>query len=402
MRPAVLFLALGLAAAAAAPASAQQSPFTPAITVNDRIVTYYEIQQRIRFFEVLNAPGDLVERARETLVNERLQSDAGERLGVAATPEEIEDGMAEFAARASLEPEQFIQAIEAEGISAQTFRDFVEAGVTWRNVLRARFGARAQVSEEEIDRALALSATEGAARIRLAEIIIPIDPANPEAARTRIQQLSETLDGDIGGFASAARRFSAAQTAPAGGALGWRPLSSIPPQLRSLVLVLGPGDVTEPVPLGPALAIFQLRDFEETGFVSPTVTAVDYVTAMIPGAGTAAATAAAESLRNEIDTCDDLYGVRPGGFERVSQLIEEVPQDISVELMRLDDNEVSTALTRNGGRDMVFLMLCGRTTELPEGGREEVRQALFTQRLESYADGFLEELRADAIITEDE
>lgn len=129
---------------------------------------------------------------------------------------------------------------------------------------------------------------------------------------------------------------------------------------------------------------------------------MEYVTAMIPGAGTAAATAAAESLRNEIDTCDDLYGVRPGGFERVSQLIEEVPQDISVELMRLDDDEVSTALTRNGGRDMMFLMLCGRTTELPEGGREEVRQALFTQRLESYADGFLEELRADAIITEDE
>jgi len=47
-------------------------------------------------------------------------------------------------------------------------------------------------------------------------------------------------------------------------------------------------------------------------------------------------------------------------------------------------------------------MLCGRTTELPEGGREEIRQALFTQRLESYASGYLEELRAGAIIREAE
>ncbi len=382
-------------------AQAQQSPFTPAITVNDRIITYYEIEQRQRFLELLNAPGNLDERSREALIDERLQTEVGSRLGLNAGIDEVEAGMAEFAARANLETEQFIQALAQEGIAAETFRDFVAAGVTWRNVLRARFAQRAQVSEEEVDRALTLSASAEGARVLLAELIIPINPQNRDEARQRITNLSESLDGDIGGFSAAARRFSAAPTARAGGSLGWRPLSAIPPQLRALVLTLAPGDVTEPVPLGPAIAIFQLRDFEETGFVSPVVTAVEYATVSIPGGRTDRSLAEAAALRDELDTCDDLYGVRPD-HTRQSLLIEEVPADISVELAKLDDNEVSTALTRQGGQSLLFVMLCGRSTELPEGGREEVRQALFQQRLESYAEGFLAELRAEAIITEDE
>ncbi len=39
----------------------------------------------------------------------------------------------------------------------------------------------------------------------------------------------------------------------------------------------------------------------------------------------------------------------------------EIPQDIGLELARLDPGEVSTALTRPGGR--LMLMLCSRTVE---------------------------------------
>ena len=77
----------------------------------------------------------------------------------------------------------------------------------------------------------------------------------------------------------------------------------------------------------------------------------------------------------------------------------EIPADVRRELDRLDEGEISTALTR--GNNLLLLMLCGRTTDLPEGFREEMRQRLFNQRLESYANGYLEELRAEAIIRED-
>ena len=53
------------------------------------------------------------------------------------------------------------------------------------------------------------------------------------------------------------------------------------------------GDVTDPVPLGPAIAIFQLRGLDETGFVSPVVTAVEYAEVLIPGGQSAEALAEA-------------------------------------------------------------------------------------------------------------
>jgi 4-hydroxy-L-threonine phosphate dehydrogenase PdxA len=37
-------------------------------------------------------------------------------------------------------------------------------------------------------------------------------------------------------------------------------------------------------------------------------------------------------------------------------------------------------------------MLCGRSNEIPEGARDEVREQLFQQRIGAYASGFLEEL----------
>ena len=50
---------------------------------------------------------------------------------------------------------------------------------------------------------------------------------------------------------------------------------------------------------------------------------------------------------------------------------------------------------------MVFLMLCGRSTELTEGlGREDLSLQLKNRRLAAYAEGFLAELRSAARITD--
>jgi peptidyl-prolyl cis-trans isomerase SurA len=126
-----------------------------AARVNDDIVTNYEIQQRRRFLSLLNAPGDVVAQARETLINERLQVQAARRFGVLATAEEIEDGVTAFASQANMSAQQFINALGQSGVAPETVRDFISVGISWRNVVRARFAASSQVTDAEIDRALA-------------------------------------------------------------------------------------------------------------------------------------------------------------------------------------------------------------------------------------------------------
>ena len=60
----------------------------------------------------------------------------------------------------------------------------------------------------------------------------------------------------------------------------------------------------------------------------------------------------------------------------------------------------STALTTGDGQALVLLMLCGRTQAISEDvSREQVRANLQNQRLASYANGYLAELKADAVIS---
>ncbi len=407
-----LFSCLALIASLlmASAAIAQQGLFQTAIKVNDLAITQYEIEQRARFLQLLRTPGDPIEEARKGLIEDRLRLSATRRAGVVLTDKQVTGGMAEFAGRANLELEQFVAAIEQAGVSEQTFRDFVNAGLAWRELVQGRFGPRAQVTDAEVDRALALSTTRGGARVLLAEIILPINPQNEGRNRALIQRLSDTIKTE-GAFSSAARRYSAAPTRGRGGRLEWLPIGQLPPPIRSQVLALEPGEVTAPIPLGPGIGIFQLRGLEELDAPSPETLALEYATILIPGGRTEANLATAKRYEDTYDTCDDLYkpaqSLPPEYFDRVVLPASEVPGDIAAEAMKLDNNEVSTGLTRQNGAFLVYLMLCGRTVETPvdeEGNeidvRDNIRNQLFQQRLASYADSFLEELRADALIVE--
>ncbi|MDG3042492.1 peptidylprolyl isomerase [Roseicyclus marinus] len=391
-------LALATVTFLAGTAAMAQSPFAAAARVNDSIVTNYDIEQRALFLEVLRAPGDLRAEALEALVNERLQVGEARRMDVVATPEEIEAGVAEFAARADLGAEQFIRTIGEEGVAPETFRDFVANGISWRNVVRGRFGPRVQITEADIDEALAFAPRLDPAQILLAEIVVPLTPENEENLRSELARLAADLNFDTETFSEAARRFSAAPTRENDGLTGWRPLMAVPPQLREDMVLLAPGQTYGPVSLGPAIAIFQMRGLSEGTFRQPSVTSVDYVTIALPPISTEEGAAAAAALRAEIDICDDLYATRPGGFERFDQSLGAIPGDIAMALAALDAGEMDFGLTRNGGATTLAVMLCGRTIEEPEAGREAVRQQLIAQRLEGYAEALLEELRADAII----
>jgi peptidyl-prolyl cis-trans isomerase SurA len=378
-----------------------QGLFSPAYIVNDKVVTNYEIDQRAKLLALLRAPGDPVELARKQLVEERLKIEAAQALGLTPKQDEIEAGMAEFAGRVNLDTEQFLQAIGSGGVSKESFVSFVQAGIAWRSVVQARFARKVQVSERDVDRAIQAAGSGSAVRVLLSEIIIPADPANAAAVQEQASELSQITS--LEAFARAARQYSAAPTRGTGGKINWMPISNLPPALRPAILALAPGQVTDPIPLPNAVAVFQLRAIEETGSSDLDYAAIEYATYLIPGAQSGAAQAEAAKIKANIDTCDDLYGVAKGKsaelLERVSKKPAEIPADIALELAKLDRHEVSTALTR--GDALMMVMLCTRTPAIAaDVVREDVIAQLQNSRLERYANGYLEELKADARIIE--
>ena len=390
---------LGLGLMTAAPVSAQNL-FAPVAKVNESVVTEFEVQQRQRFLEVLNAPGATREGALTSLIDERLRNEAVAEAGIELTPQGIEDSLAEFASRADLSTEEFTQALGQSGVSRETFRDFVVNSVGWRELVRARYASRVQITDAEINRALGETQGSGV-RVLVSEIIIPAPPQQAARVNALAEQISQSKS--TAEFSNYASRYSATASRGRGGRLPWQNLTDLPPSLQPLILNLAPGEVTDPLPIPNAVALFQLRDIEETNVAAPTYSEIEYAAYYIPGGRTEPALAQAAQIRGRIDTCDDLYGIAKGQpaevLERVKKAPSDIPQDVAIELSKLDTGEVSTTLTRANGQTLMLLMMCGRTAAAnASASREDVTNALRQERLTGYAEQLLEQLRADARI----
>lgn len=394
LRALVVALCLPLVTSPAVPAEAQNL-FSPRLYVNGRAITEYEVQQRALLLRVLNHPGDPETVALEALRDERLEQAEAARLDLDVTDEEVLAGMNEFAARAQLDAEGLAAELSKVGISKETFRDFVVAGLLWRKVVQARFMGQISVSEAEVDRALEVLTRPRALKVLVSELVIPLEPGNEDSALDLANSLSHSIRGEAE-FAAAARRYSAAPTAEAGGRVPqWLQLDMLPAPIAQAMVALGPGDVSAPIMVPEAVVLFQLRDIapdEKAPAIAVTIDWAEYRTADVPGA--------LARITAGTDTCNDLNRIArndpPEALAMHSAKAAEVPGDVGLMLARLDPGEV--AVMPDGQR---IVMLCRRNADLePAPTRDQIRNQLLNQRLEALAENYLEELRAAALIRE--
>lgn len=378
-----------------------QNPFAPVVQVNEDVITAYEIQQRELLLRIISPANSSAQNARRDVINDKLRNQALRQAGLQLSEQAITDGITDFAGGANLTGEQLTQILDQGGVSSESFRSFISTNMAWRDLIRARFGNRVQISAAEIDRALSATTGSSGVRVLLSEIIMPSPPPQRQEVLARAATIAESTSEAE--FSSFARRFSATESRARGGRLEWMPLTDLPEPLRPLLLALAPGEITAPLPLPNAVALFQLRAIEETETQATEFSAIEYAQFFIPGGRSPAALTQAQQLRDEIDVCDDLYGVAKDLPEdrllRDAKVPADIPQNIAIELAKLDNNEVSTALVSVDGQSLMFLMMCGRTAAAnQEVSREDVAEQLRQSRLSGLADGFLEQLRADARI----
>jgi peptidyl-prolyl cis-trans isomerase SurA len=387
-----LLLALFLSALAAAAPAAAQSLFRPVAKVNDSVITEWQVDQRARFLDLFRTPGDTRQIAIDRLIEERLQLQAAAEAGIAASPEAIEAGMAEFAGRVELSVEEFIQAIGQGGVSAEAFRDFVEAGIVWRELVRSRFGPEVRPTEREINDRLLETGAEGGTRVLLSEIILPAtDPRTAAASRARAEDLARITDEQE--FATAARLYSAAPTRFAAGELDWRPLAALPEPVQQGVRGLSPGRASRPVELGTSLGIFFMRDREEVRAAPPGDIAIEYALLTLPSPEAAA------RIAETVQTCDDLYGAARSlpadALRRESAPLAQLPAAVRETVAALDPDEVA----RLPGAPSTLLMLCDRRPNTEAAlNRAAVAEELALRNLGGRSNRLLAELRTRATI----
>ena len=368
--------------------------FSPAIKVDEMIITQYEIDQRELFFELLKFPGNHKKEAKKSLIDDRLKLKASEKFSVQVTPAALNFEMEMFAKRANLTVDQFAKRLKKAGVDKVTWENYMQIPILWFETVNRRFAS--EISSSMLNKNIENQLTTGTEiQVLLTEIIIPVQVGFEEEANKRIEELRELKS--LEKFSEAAFKYSVASTRELGGKIKWQNLSKLPSVVRPLIAGLSKGEVSEPLPIAGGLAIFQLRDLRESGYKKSKSKFVDYVEFKFKKSHKLE-----KLLISNVMMCDDLYSFLKDAkqAELIRNNVKEnsLSKNLKNILSQLDENEF---IFQNGDditSDLV--MVCGRSEKenLSKSDTINISRSLANKRLLSLANSYLENLRQEARI----
>jgi peptidyl-prolyl cis-trans isomerase SurA len=257
-----------------APAQAQQQALpapqaqeTVAATINDTMISTFDVRQRMRLMIVTSggripesAYGQLQEKALRDLVEENLKLQEAERLEFEVDPEMIEEELADIAAGARMSVAQLDQQLLAQNIAPVTIRNQIKARLVWQRLVSARYRSRIRISDDEIDDMMELiKADTLGEQYLLSEICLPVaDPSREQQIfNAGMQMIGEMRKGVP--FDALARQFSVCQSAQKGGDIGWVRKAALAPELLEVVSQLEEGSVSIPTRQEGIMRIMAMR-----------------------------------------------------------------------------------------------------------------------------------------------
>ena len=362
------------------------------IQVNNSVITQFELDQRAKFLGALKFTGNHSELAQTQLIEERLKQSEAQKLNISASDFEIEDALKRFASRANLTVKEFNKELKRLEIYPDTFRSYVETEVIWQKLVNKKFGAQSSVSNLQLQRAKSVSKFEDTIQVLLTEIIIPFskdDRSEKENLANLLKQIKSTEE-----FSNAAQKYSKAPTATVGGRVKWQNFDRLPGIIKPLILGLSPGQVTEPIMLTKAIALFQLRDIREIKTDRTQLELLDFIKVKSD-------LKYLSIVQDNFHNCSDLEAIIGGQTEvtltRKKLLSDEIPNTLVPVLDNLDQNE-SEIIVADGQSQLVIM--CERNNQLNSTAQtlEQDKNVLQSNRLKHLARSFLETLKDNARI----
>ena len=242
-----------------------------AAVVNNSVVTTFDLRQRMRLMLAsaggqvpIEARAQLQQQALRDLIEEKLKLQEAAEFELEITNEELEQELTNVAANSGLELPQFIEALEADGISPLSLQEQIQASIIWPQLVQGRFRDRIRVNEDEVDDTLSRMREDASLeQFLVSELCIAVaDPSQAQQYYQGAMQLIEQMRAGVP-FSVVAQQFSACTTAAVGGDVGWVRSGELPPELDEAIRELPPGAVTTPIPSEGAFMVLAVRDRRE-------------------------------------------------------------------------------------------------------------------------------------------
>jgi peptidyl-prolyl cis-trans isomerase SurA len=189
------------------------------------------------------------DKARQELIDEKIKLQEAKRLNAVVDDADVDKILSGIAERNKMTLEQFSQHMKGMGADINTMRSRFRAEMSWREVVRRRFGQQVAITERDVDKLVASA---------------PAGGPNADDVELQVQRITLTMPAKVDQDAIAkriadadglAQRYTGCATISALAAqvtgakfenLGARKPTSIPEPTRSLLLNATEGDILPP------------------------------------------------------------------------------------------------------------------------------------------------------------
>jgi peptidyl-prolyl cis-trans isomerase SurA len=390
-----------------------------AAVVNDEVVSLQDLNDRLDLVMFTSGVGDTPDARRgltpqvlRGLVEESLQMQEAERLGIGVSDQEIEQALANIAERNSMEVPAMRRLLANAGISFRTLLAQIRSQIAWVKVVNQQVRPRVNVTVDQLDLAVQEARlSERQPEFLLSEIVLPVDnPSQEDAVSADARRLIQAVR-DGGSFEALARQVSAAASAERGGDVGWLRSAVIPPELLGALEQLEPGEVSAPLRSPIGYHVFWLRDRRlapaqaTAGDAQVEVELSQILFAYDESEGEAGAPRLREqalALRPQLTDCvvmNQLASQRrlPASGDLGWIRIGDLPPEFARVLVDLPVGQVTAPL--QGPAGIHLIMVCDRRGAVQSAPqRDEIGQRLETEQIDRLARRYLRDLRQRAFV----
>ena len=376
-----------------------QNKFEPIVTVNNRIVSHYELSQRLALLNVLQPNKISRKQVLKNLINERLLEEFSEKFKIKIAEKRIEEELSVLANQFNVSNDVFLEELKKLNISKQTVTSFLKNRILLTEVVYFKFSNRAAISVDEVDSYIING--KASVELNLAEIVLPFRYDNKEEILDLVSSIKNRLS-EGGKFESVAKEYSKSPTAINGGNIGWVPISQMPLDLGNKLLIANTNEIIGPEIIENIVVLYKLIAMRDVPLFNNVDTELDYIE-VSHSSESKLSLKETVLLFEDNDNCLNLqfelknYESLSKNLTRTVVSSKKIDKEKLNYLEKLDSGEMAL-IGSNKQSDATLLMLCSRQQEISKSDRELARQFLISQRLNFLADGLLADLKSEAKI----
>lgn len=376
-----------------------QNKFEPIVTVNNRIVSHYELSQRLALLNVLQPNKISRKQVLKNLINERLLEQFSEQFKIKISEKKIEEELSVLANQFNVSNDVFLEELKKLNISKQTVTSFLKNRILLTEVVYFKFSNRAAISVDEVDSFIING--KASVELNLAEIVLPFRYDNKEEILNLVSSIKNRLS-EGRKFESIAKEYSKSPTAINGGDIGWVPISQMPIDLGNKLLTANINEIIGPEIIENIVVLYKLIAMRDVPLFNNVNTELDYIEISYSSESKLSLKETV-LLFEDNDNCLNLQ-FKLKNYENLSKSLtrtvvssKKIDKEKLNYLEKLDSGEMAL-IGSNKQSDAILLMLCSRQQEISKSDRELARQFLISQRLNFLADGLLADLKSEAKI----